>query len=110
MREVELKSWREAMEADLRSPMVEVSTRAMLAITNNDPDRIYVEDLLLECISAEFDPQLRALAVTCIGHVARIHRMVSRGVLGKLEELLSDPDLGGIAEDALDDVKSFVGY
>ncbi|WP_143261546.1 hypothetical protein [Allokutzneria sp. NRRL B-24872] len=105
---VELQNWRKAMEAAVWSSEVEAATDALLGITYNDPDRVYVESILLKCLSVECDRQVRSLAVTCIGHVARIYRSVGRDVLRKLDELLDDPDLSGVAEDALDDVKSFV--
>ncbi|MER5429827.1 hypothetical protein [Streptomyces sp. NPDC002588] len=104
---LELEKWRAALMSDLRSSDIEMSTRALLAMTYDDPDRKRVEAVLLECLSRETDPQIRALAVTCMGHVGRIHKVVSADVVNRLEELLDDPTLGGLAEDALGDIAAF---
>ena len=107
--EPELESRRAALTTDLGSTDIGVSTRALLAMTFDDPDRERVEAVLLNCLSPEADPQIRALAVTCMGHVGRIHRAVSADVVRRLEELLDDPVLGGVAEDALGDIADFAG-
>jgi hypothetical protein len=53
--------------------------------------------------------EVRGLAVTCLGHVARIHRQVDRKVV--LEALKrvarEEPDLRGRVEDALSDIETF---
>jgi hypothetical protein len=45
----------------------------MLALTYYDPDRPGFEALLRAAIKPANDPQIRRLAVPCLGHVARIH-------------------------------------
>ena len=107
--EPELERWRAAVTTDLGSPDIGVSTGALLAMTYDDPDPRRVEAVLLDCLSPGADPQIRALAVTCLGHVGRIHRAVSADVVRRLEALLDDPALGGTAEDALGDIASFAG-
>lgn len=104
----ELQDWRAAMLSDLRGPDITAATRALLALTYDDPDRTAVESLLLRQLSSsEVDPEVRALAVTCMGHVGRIHRAVSPEVVRRLESLIDDPELGGRAEDALGDIAAF---
>ncbi|WP_327400418.1 hypothetical protein OG194_09525 [Streptomyces sp. NBC_01288] len=105
----ELERWRAALMADLGSPDTGVSTRALLAMTFDDPDRERVEAVLLNCLSPDADPQIRTLAVTCMGHVGRIHRAIGADVVRRLEELVDDPALGGVAEDALGDIAAFAG-
>lgn len=95
--------------SELGSPEVGVSPRALLAMTFDDPDRERVEAVLFDCLSPAADPQIRVLAVTCMGHVGRIHGAVSADVVRRLEELLDDPALGGVAEDALGDIAAFAG-
>lgn len=104
-----LADWRAVMMSDLESSDIGLSSRALLALTYDDPDRERVEAVLLDCLAPEVDPQIRALAVTCMGHTARIHQAVGVDVIRRLEGLLDDPVLSGRAEDALDDVTSFVG-
>lgn len=101
------QAWRAEMLHALSSDDLSRSTRALLSLTYNDPDRIWVEGLLLEQLRDENDPQLRSLAVTCMGHLGRIHGVVSARLVSCLEGLLEDSRLGGIAEDALGDVRHF---
>ncbi|WP_410576098.1 hypothetical protein [Amycolatopsis sp. lyj-108] len=69
---------------------------------------VWLQAFLLECLNSSKDIQIRALAVTCVGHVARLHGEVSNELVSKLRELLKDPVLGGQVEDAFDDIASFV--
>lgn len=99
--------WREKMLRDLACDDLARSTRALLALTYDDPDRVWLEDLLLHTLDdAAADPQLRALAVTCMGHLGRMRGQVGSRIVGRLEGLLKDPKLGGIAEDAMGDIRS----
>ena len=97
--------WREEMLADLASGDITRSTTALLSLTYNEPDRLWLEDLLLREAEPANDPQLRALAVICMGHIGRLRGEVSRRVVARLEALLDDPTLGGTAEDALGDIR-----
>ncbi|MDH6194105.1 hypothetical protein M2272_000726 [Mycobacterium frederiksbergense] len=105
----ELEGWRATIMSDLEGADITAATRALLALTYDDPDRRGVELVLLRQLSSlGVDQQVRALAVTCMGHIGRLHRAVSPDVVRRLEELLDDPDLGGQAEDALGDISAFV--
>lgn len=54
--------------------------------------------------------QMRAVAATCLGHLARIHgRLDSDGIRPALRALLDDPRTAGAAEDALEDIAMFAG-
>ncbi len=56
-----------------------------------------------------YDVEVRGTAVTCLGHLARLHRDLDLPlVLPTLQALRSDPGMGGRAEDALDDIRTFV--
>lgn len=99
---------RAALLSDLHGPDIGKATQALLNLTYDDPDREWVEALLLECLGSSVNPQIRALAVTCMGHVGRIHRAIGDESVSVLRALLSDSELGGRAEDALDDIASFV--
>lgn len=83
------------------------ATDALLQLTYNEPDRLWLQRFLLECLEPGVDRQVRALAVTCVGHVARLDHRVSSALLTRLGELHNDPVVGGIVEDALDDISSF---
>jgi hypothetical protein len=96
------------MLEQLRGPDMLVASNALLSLTYYEEDRDWLQTLLIDCVVRGSDSQLRALSVTCIGHVARLDGVIRDDVLRLLHELKSDPDLGGTAEDALDDVTSFI--
>jgi hypothetical protein len=55
------------------------------------------------------DAGIRATAALCIGHVARIHRVLDLDrVLPALQRLQSDPEVGWRVADVIDDIESFL--
>ena len=56
---------------------------------------------------------MSSLAITCFGHLARLHQQV--GDTSRIFQLLRDkhrspvPDIRGAAEDAMDDISVFMG-
>ncbi|USX52049.1 hypothetical protein [Lentzea sp. HUAS12] len=81
--------------------------RAVLALVRHDPEREELQRVLLGVVDGT-DRDLAQLAVTCLGHVGRIDRVVLPEVVPRLRALLGDPQLGGRAEDALGDIEHFV--
>ncbi|WP_143116005.1 hypothetical protein [Lentzea xinjiangensis] len=91
---------------DLASYDIAQSTQALLDLTFDDPDRLWLEDLLLRTLDDDsVDPQLHSIAVTCMGHLGLRRGQISGRIVTRLRGLLADPDLGGIAEDALGDIQ-----
>jgi hypothetical protein len=82
---------------------------AMVAVALNDPDWEYVEATCLQLLTSPL-LDVRRVACTCLGHTARIHLALHRDVVEPLLlGLLADPEIGGWAEDALDDILIFLG-
>ena len=55
------------------------------------------------------DHQIRGVTVTCIGHIARLHEYSDKQQLLQIvEPLLSDSEIGGYVEDAIDDINTFL--
>jgi hypothetical protein len=55
------------------------------------------------------DVEVRGVTVTCIGHLARMNEKSDKGqLLEILEPLLSDKELSGRVEDAIDDINTFL--
>jgi hypothetical protein len=80
---------------------------ALLRLTYHHHDWRWVQDLCLNFLN-EGDINIQALAITCLGHLARIHRVIEfEKVVPRLEALLDHPELGGRASDALDDIRRF---
>jgi hypothetical protein len=58
--------------------------------------------------SSHEDADIRGLAVTCLGHLARIHGYIDREkVIPVLKLLLNDSEIVGRVEDALSDIKMY---
>ena len=99
---------REDAARALHSLNSEEACTALLSIALHDPDWRWAQEQCLR--SLQHSPeQVRALAVTCLGHVARIHgHLDMERVLPMLAELRTNPALAGRVEDALDDIEMFL--
>ena len=108
MRYEELKTIsHEETERALSDGTAGEAARALLSAALHDSDPLWVER---KCLGALHDSreEVRAAAITSRGHVARIHHAVtSEVVIPQLLRLKDDPQLGGLAEDALDDILMF---
>lgn len=82
---------------------------ALLSLVNYDPERVWLEGVLMSIVEDPDAGPLRSLAVTCLGHVARLHQAIDQQVVVPLlERLTTDPVFGAAARDALDDMDVFV--
>lgn len=98
---------KEALDA-IASGNPELVCDAIIRLALNDPDGHWAEEVSLALIGSE-DPNVRAVAATALGHVARIHGEITvRLVVPALKRLLRDPRTAGRAEDALSDIAIFV--
>jgi hypothetical protein len=80
---------------------------ALVAVTFHDPDLHWVQELCLNFLS-HGDSRISGLAATCLGHLARIHRNIDREkVLSALHHHLSNEEIAGRVEDAIDDIEMF---
>jgi hypothetical protein len=98
---------RSQFQATLDQGSPEKIGESLLGLVNADPDPGWLQELCLTLINHS-DLPVRQVAVTSLGHVARIHRTIDPRVPPILESLRGDPGLGGRAEDALEDVAAFV--
>jgi len=73
----------------------------------NDPD--WIQDRCIDAIKNGVNEDVRGVGITCIGHVARMYGKVDKKkVIPVLESKLKDDSLSGRAQDALDDIDTFV--
>lgn len=100
---------REQAAEAFASADVERINDALIGLTYHDADGHWVQEQCLALLDYP-DSDVRGLAATCLGHLARIHRDLDRDrVVEALEELRSDPIIGGRARDALDDIAVYLG-
>ncbi|MET0233015.1 MAG: hypothetical protein ABW224_00080 [Kibdelosporangium sp.] len=100
---------RAALAAALAANDVVGITDGLLGLTNHDPDWRWVQEQCLALL-AHPDKDVRGLAATCLGHLARIHRTIDLDkVVPALRQRSADPAIAGQIEDALEDIEMYVG-
>ncbi len=97
----------EAVDA-LSSDDSDLVRDALVRVAYHDRDWRRVQDQCLR-LSHHQSRAVRAVSVTCLGHLARIHGALDEDkVLPVLRALLEDPETRGYAQDALDDIDIFL--
>ena len=85
----------------------DVISKTLLYITFNINDIDWAEDCCLSLIDND-NEDISGLAITCLGHIARIHSRINKGkVIPVLIEKRKNLNLSGRVEDALDDIIFF---
>jgi len=86
---------------------------ALLGLAYYHSDWRWVQNLCLDYIQNNQDKYVRRVAITCLSHLARIHRdLDKKRVVPLLETLRHDPDpeVRGVTADVLDDLKIFLKH
>nr|WP_319527520.1 hypothetical protein [Pseudomonas laurentiana] len=100
---------KDELEVMLRSEDSNVVIDALMYICFNVDEPEWVEQKCIDAIEFGADDNVRGLAITCIGHVARIYSRISlAATVPVLRKYLDHKVLGGRARDALDDIEIFV--
>lgn len=100
---------KEELEVILRSEDAAVATDALLYLCFNIEDPEWIQMKCVQAIQDHRDDDIRGLALTCIGHVARMHKVIDEAlVIPVLLKNLKHKTLAGRAQDALDDIESFI--
>jgi hypothetical protein len=103
-----VQTWRAEMLALIADGDQIQAADALLSLVCYSPERAWLEGVLTRIIEDPETEQLRALAVTCLGHAARLYGAIDQQVVVPLvKRLISDPVLGGVAQGALDDMDVF---
>ena len=80
---------------------------ALLVLALNDADWRWVQGQCLELFD-HADEATRGLAVTCLGHIARIHGHLDHDiVIPRLKLAARDSRIAGRVDDALDDIAMY---
>ena len=100
---------RSTAERRLASGDASTVAHALVAVALSDPDWQWVQSHCLRLASSS-NPEVASIAVTCLGHLARLHRKLDlETVVPLLHSMLKDPALVGFAEDTLDDIRIYMG-
>jgi hypothetical protein len=92
--------------AALASPDADIVCEALVRTAFYETDESWAEAQCLAFIS-DPNPTLKACAVTCLAHIARIHRRIGDSVLPLLKKMRDDPIIGGRVQDAIEDIELF---
>lgn len=99
---------KEEIEKILASNDVEKVTKALLYLTFNIDDFDWVQNTILRMVAND-EEDISGLAMTCLGHLARIYAKIDKGkVIPCLVLKANDERFKGRVEDALDDIHMFV--
>ena len=99
---------RSQAEAALASGVPNKICDALVRITYHDPDWRWVQEMCL-ALTRQSNLDVSGLAVTCLGHLARIHRTLDEErVLPTLRRLQENPTIAGRVVDALDDIRTYL--
>jgi len=97
-----------AAEKALKSKNNSDIIRALIRLAMNDSEWRWVQKRCLPFLR-HTDPWVRGAAATSLGHLARIHRRLDMDVvIPELERLAIDPEMGGKARDAMDDIRNYI--
>lgn len=97
---------RAAAQKTLASGEPKRVSEALIAIALHDPDRRWAQETAVAFLS-DPDPEIRGAAATCLGHLARRYGRVDVPAIDALRALVTDPNVGGRAEDALEDIAQY---
>jgi hypothetical protein len=96
-------------ETAFASGNTEATCDALVRVTFHDSDWRWVQERCLDFVHSP-NAEVRGLAATCLGHLARIHGELDLARVNPvLLALAQDPEVGGRAEDALDDIRLHLG-
>ena len=99
---------RSEAEAGLESGVPDKICDALVRMTYHDPDWRWVQEVCL-ALTRQSNLEVSGLAVTCLGHLARIHHALDVDrVLPRLRSLQENPSLAGRVNDAFDDIKTYL--
>jgi hypothetical protein len=108
MNEISEYSQAEIIEL-LKAADEEIVSQALLYMTFNIQDAEWIQKTCLEFISTSENNSMRGLAITCLGHVARIHGEINEELtVPALMLYLEKESLSERAQNALDDIEIFV--
>lgn len=82
---------------------------ALVGVALHDADWRWVQAWCITLLKSK-NVAVKGLAATCLGHLARIHRQLDLEVAAPaLAEAFEDVEIQGRVEDALSDIKMFMG-
>lgn len=108
MQEIENYFTKETAAAAFESNDIDNISKAMVAVALNEPDWQWAQQHFLNLLQHD-DVGIRCLAVTCLGHIARIHGCLDKEkVLAAFKDKINDTEMAGSIDDAMADFNIFL--
>ncbi len=96
------------LEEDFNSSNKDKIIKALLYASFNITNWKWVQNKCIDLLDDK-DEDIKGLAITCLGHLARIHGTIEKNkVFQALREKVREENLKGRVQDALDDIEMFV--
>lgn len=101
------------IEKALSSNNKDIVINGIMAMVFNLDDVNWISNRLIE-LSKHNNVEISSLALTCFGHLARLHgnvgnlECVSNLLKNMSKNVSKNVSLGGVAEDAMDDIETFM--
>ncbi|GHT69830.1 hypothetical protein AGMMS50239_37270 [Bacteroidia bacterium] len=87
---------------------IEFCCKLLLKLTFNLDSECWIQEICLRIILSDRDENLCGLAITCLGHLARIHKTINKDkVIPLLNLLKSENKYLSKIDDAIDDINDF---
>ena len=87
---------------------IKTITDKLLDITFNNEDWKFAQNECLKYIDSEYY-DIVCLAITCLGHIARIHKCIEKEkIINLLNEKQKNEELMGVIEETLDEINWFI--
>lgn len=82
---------------------------ALVSLVFHDPDWQWVQGQCVDRLR-DGDADVAGVAATCLGHLARLHQCVDMAiVIPALESAKKRKEIRGRVEDAMDDIRTYLG-
>jgi len=82
--------------------------QTLVSLAFHEQDWQWVQNYCLKFLQSD-NANIAGISATCLGHIARIHRKLEKDkVVSALQLMLSNDQISGVVEDALDDISMFV--
>ncbi|MBM7790864.1 hypothetical protein [Tenggerimyces flavus] len=81
--------------------------RELVGLAMHSDDWRMVQELCLALLDHD-DVDLRSVAIICLSHIARIHRRLGPGAISELEARASDPSVGALVHEILEEIEIYL--
>lgn len=99
---------KEELKSNFASNDISLIMNSLVSLSLYEQDWRWAQEICLHFLDND-NSDIRGLAATSLGHIARIHHNLDKEKLvSSLEKKVNDPLIGGRVQDALDDIEVYL--